>query len=387
MNLRNRQVNKNNVRLNVEDSLVDVDTLLKRIYTDPEDIGSYGGKQRLFKRAKQLNSKIKIHDVDKFLKSFDAYALHKDRRKRFPRQITLVGEPDQQWQADLVIIPHLAKENDGYQNLLTCIDIFTRYAFVEPLRTKFGKEIIAAFERIFNRSNRQPKLLQTDKGTEFTNKEFQTFLANKNIRYFASVSDTKAAVCERFNRTLKERMWRYFSTVHNYRYIDILQKLVNSYNNSIHSSIGIAPALVNKSNKEAVRKKLRSSVVYNKRSTPRYKIGDNVRIDRAKNIFEKGYEYKWSREIFSVDKVYDLYKPFMYRLNDSNNERIEGRFYEQQLEPVLVSKSTEYDIERIVAKRVRKGKTEYLLKYLGYPESANTWEPAENIKQISQETK
>ncbi len=354
--------------------------ILRSVYIDPANKGSFGGIKRLVQSAREVDKKIKEKDAIQFLRSFDSYTLHKSRVKRFPRQVTYAPSIDYQWQADLVIIPQLAKHNDGYNNLLTVIDVFSRYAFVEPLRVKTGKALIEAFDSILKRSKRKPKFLQTDKGTEFTNIEFQAYLKQKEIFFFASVSDTKAALCERFNRTLKERMWRYFSFAHTHRYVDILQDLVSSYNSSVHRSIGIAPALVNSRNEAAIRKKLSESVVYNKRSRPLYKAGDAVRIDRAKQIFEKGYEYNWSREIFYIDKVYDVYKPFMYRLRDDQNEIIEGRFYEQQLQPVLVSKETLYEVEKIVSKRKRAdGKVEYLLKYLGYPHSANTWELADNV--------
>lgn len=117
--------------------------------------------------------------------------------------------------------------------LLTCIDVLSKFAWVVPLKTKTGKEIVAAFKEIFRRG-RKPEKLQTDAGTEFKNRAFQTFLKEENVHFFVTYNETKAQVAERFNRTLRQLMWTMFTTTSSYQYLDKLgwfgqQKLQSEY--------------------------------------------------------------------------------------------------------------------------------------------------------------
>ena len=95
-------------------------------------------------------------------------------------------------------------------------------------------------------------MFHTDKGMEFMNRKFQTFLKKHHIRFFTTYNETKASIVERFNRTLKTKMWKYFTANNTLKYVDILQKLVKSYNHSRHRSIGMRPVDVNKNNEKIV---------------------------------------------------------------------------------------------------------------------------------------
>jgi hypothetical protein len=126
----------------MEDSAED---LLRQIYFDPANAGSYGGVDRLLKQAVKLDKNIKLSSVKNFLKENDSYTIHRDIRRKFTRHSTIVPEIDSQWQADLVVMPALAQYNDGYVNILTVIDVFSKYAWAVPLKTKLGQEIVKAF--------------------------------------------------------------------------------------------------------------------------------------------------------------------------------------------------------------------------------------------------
>ena len=130
--------------------------------------------------------------------------MHKPIRHKFKRVRTVVAFIDSQWQADLCDMSNIKKENDGNTFLLTCIDCFSKYAWVEALKNKSGTEILAALQRIMK--TRQPIRLQTDKGTEFLNRRVQNMLKERNIDFFTTNSEMKASIVERFNRTLKSRM-------------------------------------------------------------------------------------------------------------------------------------------------------------------------------------
>ena len=345
---------------------------LKQKYYTPKQPGSYSGQKAL-----QRSSKLKKSIVKEWLSHQDAYTLHKPVRYKFPRRKTIVGGIDHQWQADLIDVQSLNKENDGYKYLLTVIDILSRYAFVVPIKNKTGPVVKAAFESILSKSKRKPMKLQVDKGLEFKNLTFLNFLQEQGIEYFTTENDDiKAAIVERFNRTLKDRLWRYFTRKNSLRYVEVLQKLVWSYNHTFHSSIGRAPAQVNNSNQEEVWQLLYGQQVKTKKSKS-LKVGDKVRISKTRRQFKKGYLPSWTEELFTVSKVKRT-TPTTYNLTDDHGEELKGSFYNQELQKVA-AKST-YRIESILEHKAGPPKL-YLVKWYGYDSSFNSWIPETSLTQ------
>ena len=124
-----------------------------------------------------------------------------------------------------------------------------------------------------SRSKRSPKRLQTDKGTEFTNAKVQRFLRERKIEFFTTNSEMKAAIVERFNRTLKTKMWKYFTAQNTRRYVDVLQSLVNGYNQSYHRSIKMKPVDVRKSDSLFIRHQLYAKTVSKRRTKKPINMG------------------------------------------------------------------------------------------------------------------
>ena len=174
---------------------------------------------------------------------------------------------------------------------------------------------------------------------------------------------------ERFNRTLKTCMWKYFTAKNTRVYIDILQDIVHGYNNSYHRSIGQAPASVSLLNVGQVRRKLYgNSWTKPKRELgdpkPKRELGDQVRISKSRRTFKKGYLHSWTQEIFTVTKII-LRVPPVYRLGDYADDDIEGVFYAEELQKVHKSDDI-YKIEKILAEKKENGKVKVLVKWLGY---------------------
>jgi len=169
--------------------------------------------------------------------------------------------------------------NDGCNYLLCVIDCFSKYAWVEPLKTKTGAETTKAVESIFNKG-RIPAKLQVDNGKEYYNTNVESLLKNNNIEYFSTFSDKKAAMAERFNRTLKSRMWKYFTTNETRKWIDIVQQLVNDYNNSSHSTVKMTPVEASKpENYAAGWTHVYGAYFTAKYETPQYKLGQTAKIN------------------------------------------------------------------------------------------------------------
>ena len=279
---------------------------------------------------------------------------------------------------DLVEVQQLAKSNRGYRYILTCIDVFSKFAWARPLKDKKGPTVRDALEEIFE-EGRQPTQLQSDKGKEFLNKNVGKLLKDRNIHFFTTQNpDTKAAIVERFNRTLKGRLFRYFTGANNSEYRRILQPVVDSYNRSYHRSIKRAPASVNKDNESAVWKTLYGKWAFRRRRKDKKKTsllqpGDLVRISVEKLPFRKGYLPQWSEELFVVTKRIDKRKEPTYVLKDFNDEEIEGTFYGREIQKVTKDKDSLFKVERVVRKRKRGGNVEYFVKWLGWPDKFNSW--------------
>lgn len=340
-------------------------------YYNPKNPGAFSGLSSLKNHVKNINN----IDIKNWLQDQDTYTLHRPVRKKFERNKIIVYGIDDTWQADLIDLQNLSKENNGYKYLLSVIDVFSKYAWVIPLKNKTQDSIIHAFTSIFKQ--RKPKRLHTDAGSEFIGSSSQKFLKENSIQFYILNSEMKASIVERFNRTLKEKMWRYFTKKGKYIYYDILDDLLYAYNHSYHRSIKMRPIDVAKKNQDLVFFNLYGINLekYDYDNTKeifiKFKKGDLVRISKYKYKFDKGYKPNWTTEIFTINKVILRDKP-VYEIKDYNNTIIDGIFYDYELQKVLKTDNI-YKIEKVLKTRKNKGKIEYFVKWEGYPSSFNSW--------------
>lgn len=304
--------------------------ILKTIYYDPNHPAGFSSAEKLFRAALLKRKTITRKEVNQFLQSQMTYSIHHPVKMKFKRRKTFAKYLDHIWQADLIDFQKHARINKGFRYVLTVIDILSRYAYAIPVKNKTGKSMVSAFTHIFSKNKRVPKKLQTDNGGEFYNGTFKSFLKQKHIIHYSSFSDTKAALVERFNRTLKNKIYKYFTFHDTKKYIEVLPQIVNSYNNTVHSAHGLAPANVTKRNQKKIWKILYENHLNKPQRTPKFNVGDLVRISKTRKQFQKGYEERYTREIFVIDKV-KFTKPPTYEIKDNNNEKIIGSFYEQEL--------------------------------------------------------
>ncbi len=239
------------------------------------------------------------------------------------------------FQADLTDMQNLARMNKGYRYILCVIDIFTRMAYYEPIKRKTGEYVNAAYEVIIKRapliSNSR---MATDAGKEFLNKHVQHWYKKNSIRHYTLQGDHKAAIVERFQRTLKERLYRLMTARKNYKYCDMLQKVVSNYNASVHRTLGVRPVDVIKNNEHKFFKK--QFQVTDKQVTrgpvDDIKVGDRVLISTNKSVFEKGFKGYWKEEEqFVVATIRQGVPNKSYVLKDTSGEPIQGAFYREQV--------------------------------------------------------
>ena len=255
--------------------------------------------------------------------------LHKPITRNFSKRSVISKGVDEIWAADLVGMQMFSKWNKGIKYLLMVIDVFSKYGWIKPPKDKKTETVSKAFDEMFKSSKRLPKMLWTDKGSEFISKHFKEFLKTKGIKLYHTENEEKSSVDERWNKTMKNRMWKMFTVNNNTVYWDKIDKLVNDYNNARHSSIKMTPVEASKKkNENKVRNNLYGDLIYLKPGKPKFAIGDRVRISKYKRqVFDKGYTPNWTEEIFVIDKVLPT-KPVTYSIVDLMGEAIEGSFYE-----------------------------------------------------------
>ena len=227
----------------------------------------------------------------------------------------------------------LNRKNKGIKYLLCAIDLYSKYTFVIPLKDKKGISIVNAFNKIIKQSNRRakstsaqhvkPNKIWVDQGGGFYNNVFKKWLSDNDIIMYSMYNEGKSVVAERFIRTLKNKFYKHMTATGKNLYCDVLDDVVNKYNNTKHSTIKMKPIDV-KNNK-------RVFIDEHNEKDSRFKVGDRVRISKFKNIFAKGYTPNWSKEIFIVNKINDTI-PYTYDIKDLNDEEIIGSFYDRELQ-------------------------------------------------------
>ena len=228
--------------------------------------------------------------------------------------------------------------------------------------------LVRAFDKILKQGRCQPNRLETDRGKEFYNRTFQRWLDEQGIQHFSTEGDAKASVVERFNRTLKERLYRYFTAANTLKFDDVLPELVQGYNATRHRSIGMAPQDVTWDNEEAVWKRLYDKRLKGKKK-PQFKVGDRVRLNKIHRMFEKGYLPGWTvgqPRLFVVHRVVPGPVP-TYKIREWDDTPVQGTFYEADLQKVHVS-----DVFRI-KKVLKRQKGRWLVKWKGWPDKYNSW--------------
>ena len=346
--------------------------IMEKIYYTPDNTGSFGGVNRLRKKKNKRN-------IKEWLSYQDAYTLHKHHKRKFLRRKTFVGGIDLQWQSDLFDITSISKVNKGFKFILICIDILTRYAWAVPIRDKSGNSVVSALKQIIDSSGRKCHILQIDKGAEYYNRSVSRYLKKKGIRHFSTENDDiKASIAERFIRTLKERIWRYFTYKKNKKFINDLPLFMESYNNSVHSTTHLAPSKVTKNDELYLLQQMYDTP--RREIKQKFFVGQTVRISMTKRPFKKGYESKWTEEIFNVSAIKHT-NPITYKLHDLQGDPIKGLFYTEELQRVRIHPDHTYRVESIIKTRRRNKKTEYYVKWFGFPEKFNSWIQKEDIKE------
>jgi hypothetical protein len=313
----------------------------------------------------------KKEEVNKYLKE-RAKELHKPVKRNFPRRKIFVRGKDDTWAMDLVDMKNYAKDNENFKYMLTIVDLWTKYAWAVPVKDKTGPMIMNAFKRVVTDSGRKPKKIYVDKGGEFYNGYFDKYLHDNGIQRYSTFAEFKASPVERFNRTLKSRMWRKFSELQTRNWVDILPELMDEYNTSKHQTIGTTPALLSNytpEGNERLRKRLYGHESI-KRQKPKFKLGQWVRVSKQKGKLEKSYTPAWSDEIYKIVMIAHT-DPIVYGVEDRQGERIQGSFYEPELQ--ATKQGDIFLVDEVLKERTVDGHKQYFVSWVGAPKKFNQW--------------
>ena len=280
----------------------------------------------------------------------------------FPRRSVHTVRVNQFWAADLVEMEHVKNHNNNIKYLLNIIDLFSRFAWSFPLKSKTAKEV---YEK-FNSMTVYPEHLWVDQGSEFYNKYMNEWCEEHDVNMYSTHSGLKSVFIERFNRTMKEAFQQHFLEHLTGKYLQYLPVFMNDYNHTIHSATKQTPYDVFNG-----IKKSKEVVSNNPVETEKFKIGDYVRISKVKRTFEPGYTERFTHEVFQVAGVDGSDTPVMYELKDMAGEPIEGKFYEPELSKTSIP---DFKVIDSVVKRKKEDNVDMVLvRYKGLPEKFDEW--------------
>lgn len=362
--------------------------LLKQYYVTPGHPIAFAGLNKVYE---YFNGELTLSEIKQALTGVESYTLHREFHKGV-RNPSYAHFKRFRMEMDIVDVQSLAPYNDNINYLLTCIDCFTRYAFVRLLPSKHGSVVLEAFRSILEEAVETPKRLLCDRGAEFRFTPFQDFCRANKISFTPSDTSVHAAFIERFNRTLQNDVYKYMTEKETNRYIstigtngeriDLMPLFVRGYNNRKHRMIGVTPhqAETQPELHIDIQKRLNAYHEKIKPQKPTFKVGDQVRIAKIKGKFSRGYNEQASQEVFKIAQVKNNLKIPLYILsNYRGDEIIKGSFYPFELVKLT---GDLFRIEKVLKKRKRKGKNEVFVKWKGFDDSYNSWVSSKNVENI-----
>ena len=363
-----------------------MDTLLHSIYYDYKNPGSLASVDKLHEAASLKLPHVTRKHVEEWLSRQPSFTLHKQAINKFQRNRVLVSSIDEEFQADLMDIRNVSRVNGGFKYLLNVIDVLSKYAFSIPVKQKSGPSVAAALRKIF--SERIPSKLHTDRGLEFQNSQVKGVLDEFEV-FQTSTKDKliKASIVERFNRTLRMKLARLKTQTGSNKFIHVLPDILESYNNTKHSSIRMKPSEVTIDNQDIAFNNLYGGKSYlemlnEARSKKlKFKLGDFVRLKVEKQTFERGYSKSWSDQVFRVNRIITSGQVPTFYIRDSMNQELPRKYYTQDLQKIGAPGN---HVEKILQKRRRNINNQLVTEYLVLYKETQTqaWIPESDIFNI-----
>ena len=345
-----------------------------------EEPWSYGNANRI----KAHNPGVDKDEILSMLSKNEIYSRFKHHRKQRVYSPIYVYRKRELFQADVVFFTDadMITANDGYKYLFTCIDCFSKMAWVFPMKRNTCEKVMTCFKEILHTCGQKPERLNSDRGSELICKKFEDFLRGQNIHHFLSYSVRKCPIVERFNLTIQSLLYKIMAHNRSLKWVSFIDQAMRIYLNRKHSTIGMSPLEAEKaSNSSIVRKNLLAFFHRRggKKKKPKFAVNDTVRIWKKRLTFHRGYDENYSIEYFKIIKIKTNLPVPRYILQDSGGDQIVVSFFEDEI--VKFVPPDTFDIQVIGERATRRGR-EFLVHFVGYPKKMDQWVQEKNIRNL-----
>lgn len=353
---------------------------ITRAYTTPGHPAAFSAPARV---AECFN--ITERQAKWVLEHVEGYTLHREYKQPKKYNPYYVRSRREQVQGDLIDISKIKGDNDDITFLLVLIDIFTKYVWVYPIKSKSAAVMELSMRRWLGEIDTPPKKLMTDRGLEFTNRRVQHLLRSRNVEWQAALGTMKAAIAERVNKTLQILIYKYLTQNETIRYIDVLPQLVQTYNRRGHRTLEDmspedADRPANQNRVRAIFQNRYTEIAQGRTKNPKFRVGDLVRLKtEPKKITSSAHAYaeQFHGEYFSIIRINrTMPVPLYYLRSLDTGEHIRGGLYANELQ---LQRGDVWKIERVLNRRTRRGVREILVKWKYFSEQHNEWIPETNV--------
>ena len=324
----------------------DIDELLTNIYYKQKN---YDGVNELYRKSKPFNKKLTKDNVKNWLKLQSTHQITTTKKIKKREYLKIYSNSHYAYNIDLTFMPKYKKQNNNYYVIFTAINVNSRYAYAYYAKDKSEESII----EMFNKWLKNCLIIESvtmDEGTEFTNKKIKKWFEDNDIETFFTSDSHKLAIINRFHRTLKDKLIKYFLSSDSTRWIDVIDEIIKNYNNTINSGIGFTPKQASKPmiQNYIINKKIEESQgiekINDEDEVEHLSINDKVRIRIKSDIFDKG-KLKYGEYIYTVTNVYknsvdlenDKYK--INKIKKSDLKKVNGEV--QNYKPNINKKNNE----------------------------------------------
>ena len=358
---------------------------LEKLYYKPDFPGSYTAPQTFLKAVKKYYPEKQFPKglVTNFVKSLNIYNTNRGYSRKFNRAKYICSYIGYQHQLDLISYEQWYKVNNGFRYILVSIDCLSKFAKGIALKNKQPSTVIKGIEKMYENSS-YPSMFMTDGGSEFTSNLSRNFYKRVGVKFFTSRNETKAAIVERFIKTIRTRIERNFRKIGRKDWLSFYQKFITAYNNGYHRGIKMAPAEVTPENQIQVFDNLMSNDKPITMITPKFKfrVGDAVKLLDSKKLFSRAYTSTWTAEYFIISKRYLRQNIPVYEIEDERGNEISGTFYSKELFKVKPQEDPSYEIEKVLKSKKIRGVEYLLIKWMNYNSSFNSWVKKDTVEDL-----
>ena len=364
---------------------------LKEIYFDPKQPTSFSGLRKLYKYVKTQRKDISKGDIRKWLSKQSSYSLYRKVIRKFRRPKVMVPSKGYMFDADTTNYVQYSDVNNGYKYFAVFIDVLSDYLYTIPLKSLTSSEMVNALKKVFEQE--KPTFLRTDRGSEFAGAA-NKYLKAEDVKQIKTSEHSEANYAERVMRTITGKLGRYMVYTKSRRWIDALPEVTDSYNKTYHTTIKMTPmqalktedAILWKTQYNPTMKKLHKG---EKKATPKkpmskipykFKVGDVVRLSKIPGTYDKEKDKKWTDELFTITTRSLNQGIPKYEVKDFANDPITDKFSSDELQKVTVDQNTQYDVDKVLRKQKKRGRTQVLVHWVGWPSKFDSWIDEDQVK-------